>query len=74
METLGKSRHKWNNIKIDHREIGWEGKVCTGFIWLKIEICGVLVFTQQRNFGFKKSLGNSCVTDWLLDSQFHRAS
>jgi hypothetical protein len=65
METLGKSRHKWKNIKIDHREMGWEGKVCTGFIWLNV-VC---------SFSHNKPLGS--INRWeilVLDSQLHRAS
>jgi hypothetical protein len=34
---LGRPRHRWvDNIKIDLREIGWDGMVWTGSIWLRI--------------------------------------
>jgi hypothetical protein len=34
---LGRSRHRWNdNIKMDLREIGWDGVAWTGLIWLRI--------------------------------------
>jgi hypothetical protein len=38
---LGKHRHKWeDNIKVDHREIGFG--VWIGFIWLRIGTgCGL---------------------------------
>jgi hypothetical protein len=34
---LGRPRRRWvDNIKIDLREIGWDGVVWTGLIWLRI--------------------------------------
>jgi hypothetical protein len=41
---LGRPRRRWvNNIKIDFREIGWDGMVWTGLIWLRIRISGGLL-------------------------------
>jgi hypothetical protein len=41
---LGRSRHKWmDNIKMDLREIGWDGMVWIGLIWLKIGTSGGLL-------------------------------
>jgi hypothetical protein len=41
---LGRSRRRWlNNIKMDLREIGWEGIVWIGSIWLKIGTSGGLL-------------------------------
>jgi hypothetical protein len=35
--SLGRPRRKWvDNIKMDLREIGWDGVVWTGSIWLRI--------------------------------------
>jgi hypothetical protein len=34
---LGRPRCRWvENIKMDHTEIGWDGMVWTGLIWLRI--------------------------------------
>jgi hypothetical protein len=41
---LGRPRLKWvDNIKIDLREIGWDGMVWIGSIWLKIGTSGRLL-------------------------------
>jgi hypothetical protein len=41
---LGRSRHRWvDNIKMDLREIGWDGVVWIGLIWLTIETTGGLL-------------------------------
>jgi hypothetical protein len=40
---LGRPICRWvDNIKMDHREIGWNG-VWTGLIWLRIRISGGLL-------------------------------
>jgi hypothetical protein len=37
MFALGRQRRRWvDNIKMDLREIGWDGVVWTGLIWLRI--------------------------------------
>jgi hypothetical protein len=42
MRPLGKPRHRWkDNIKMDIQEAGWGAY--TGYIWLKIGICGWLL-------------------------------
>jgi hypothetical protein len=41
---LGIPRRRWvDNIKIDLREIGWDGMVWTGSIWLRIGTSGGLL-------------------------------
>jgi hypothetical protein len=41
---LGRPRRRWvGNIKIDLREIGWDGMVWTGSIWLWIGTSGRLL-------------------------------
>jgi hypothetical protein len=41
---LGRSRRRWvNNIKMDLREIGWDGMGWIGLIWLRIGASGVLL-------------------------------
>jgi hypothetical protein len=41
---LGRPRHRWvNNIKIDLREIGWDGVIWIGLIWLRIGTSGGLL-------------------------------
>jgi hypothetical protein len=41
---LGRLRRRWvDNIKIDLREIGWDGMVWTGSIWLRIGTSGGLL-------------------------------
>jgi hypothetical protein len=41
---LRRPRCRWvDNIKIDLREIGWDGVVWTGSIWLRIETSGGLL-------------------------------
>jgi len=38
-KTLGRPMSKWeDNIRMDLRE--WDGNICTGRIWLKIETSG----------------------------------
>jgi hypothetical protein len=38
-KPLGRPRHRWEDgIKMDLREIGWGGRVWSGFIWLRIGI------------------------------------
>jgi hypothetical protein len=32
-----------DNIKMDHREIGWDGMVWIGLIWLRIGTSGELL-------------------------------
>jgi hypothetical protein len=40
----GRLRCRWvDSIKIDHREIGWDGVVWTGSIWLRIGTSGGLL-------------------------------
>jgi hypothetical protein len=42
-EPLGRPRRRWvKNIKMDPREIGWQG-VWIGLIWLRIGTCGGLL-------------------------------
>jgi hypothetical protein len=39
---MRRPRHRWeDNIRMDVREIGWEG--VDGFIWLRIGVSGELV-------------------------------
>jgi hypothetical protein len=41
---LGRPRHRWmDNIKIDVRDIGWDGMVWTGSTWLMIGTSGELL-------------------------------
>jgi hypothetical protein len=41
---LRRLRRRWvNNIKKDLREIGWDGMVSIGLIWLRIGISGGLL-------------------------------
>jgi hypothetical protein len=41
---LGRRRHRWvDNIKIYLREMGWDGVVWTGSIWLSIGSSGGLL-------------------------------
>jgi hypothetical protein len=41
---LGRLRRRWvDNIKMDLREIGWDGMVWTGSIWLRIGTSGGLL-------------------------------
>jgi hypothetical protein len=41
---LGRPRHGWvDNIKMDLREIGWDGMVWIGLIWLRIGTGGGLL-------------------------------
>jgi hypothetical protein len=41
---VGRPRRRWvDNIKIDLREIGWDGMVWTGSIWLRILTSGGLL-------------------------------
>jgi hypothetical protein len=41
---LGRPRRRWvDNIKMDLREIGWDGMVWTGLIWLRIGTSGGLL-------------------------------
>jgi hypothetical protein len=40
----GRPRHRCvDNIKVDLREIGWDGMVWIALIWLKIGTCGGLL-------------------------------
>jgi hypothetical protein len=40
---LGRPRRRWvDNIKMDLREIGWDGMVWIGLIWLRIGTSGGL--------------------------------
>jgi hypothetical protein len=44
---LGRPRRRWvDNIKIDLREIGWDGMVWTGSICLRIGTSGGLLCTR----------------------------
>jgi hypothetical protein len=64
---LGRSIHRWvYNIKMDLREIGWDG---IGLISLSIGTSGVLLWTRQWTFGFHKMFGNSWVAAQLTASQ-----
>jgi hypothetical protein len=39
--ALGRPRRRWvDSNKMDHREIGWDGMVWIGLIWLKIGTSG----------------------------------
>jgi hypothetical protein len=41
---LGRPRRSWvDNIKMDLREIGWDGMVWTGLNWLRIVTSGGLL-------------------------------
>jgi hypothetical protein len=41
---MGRPRHRWvGNIKMDLREIGWDGMVWIGLIWLRIGSSGGLL-------------------------------
>jgi hypothetical protein len=41
---LGRPRHRWvDNIKMNLREIGWDGMVWTGSNWFKIGTSGGLL-------------------------------
>jgi hypothetical protein len=40
---LGRPRRMWDNIKMDLREIGWDGVVWPGLIWLGIRTGGGLL-------------------------------
>jgi hypothetical protein len=41
---LGRPRRRWvDNIKMDLREIGWDGVEWIGLIWLWIGTCGGLL-------------------------------
>jgi hypothetical protein len=42
----GPRRRCKDNIKIDHREIGWDCVVWTGSIWLRIVTSGGLLWTR----------------------------
>jgi hypothetical protein len=39
--SLGRPRHRWDNIKIDLRERGWDSR--TGSIWLRTGTSGGLL-------------------------------
>jgi hypothetical protein len=53
-----------DNIKIDLREIGWDG-----MIWLRIGTSGGLLWTRQWTFEFHKMLRSSWVAAQLAASQ-----
>jgi hypothetical protein len=69
-------RLKWRDIfvslgvdgRIILEWILWEegGKVCTGFIWLKIETCGGLLWTRSCSVGFHKGQGTSWLAERLV--------
>jgi hypothetical protein len=41
---LGRPRRRWvDNIEMDLREIGWDGVVWTGSIWLRVGTSGGLL-------------------------------
>jgi hypothetical protein len=41
---VGRPRRRWvDNIKMDHREIGWDGVDWIGWIWLRIGTTGRLL-------------------------------
>jgi hypothetical protein len=41
---LGRPRRRWvDNIKMDLREIGWDGEERIGWIWLRIGTSGGLL-------------------------------
>jgi hypothetical protein len=43
---LGRPRHRWMDyIRMDLREIGWDGMVWIRLIWLRIGISGGLLWT-----------------------------
>jgi hypothetical protein len=43
---LGRPRRKWvDNIKIDLKEIGWDGMVWTGSMWPRMGASGGLLWT-----------------------------
>jgi hypothetical protein len=44
MRPLGRPRRRWvDNIKMDLREIGWDGVDWIGLIWLRIGTSGGLL-------------------------------
>jgi hypothetical protein len=45
------------------------GKLWTGFNWLRTGTSGGLMWTRQWTFGFHKRRGISWVAEWLLASQ-----
>jgi len=45
------------------------GKMWTGFIWLRLRICGVPMRTRQWTLGFHKRQGISRLAEWLSASQ-----
>jgi hypothetical protein len=41
---LGRPRRRWvDNIRMDLGEVGWDGMVWTGLVWLRIETGGELL-------------------------------
>jgi hypothetical protein len=56
---LGRPRRRWvDNIKMDLREIGWDGKVWTGSVWLRTGTSGGFLWTRWWTFDFLKNAGN----------------
>jgi hypothetical protein len=63
---LGRLRRKWvDNIKMALGEIGYDGMVWIGLIWLRIVTSGGLL----RTSGFHKMLGSSRVAAQLAASR-----
>jgi len=62
--SFGRLRHWWeHNIKMDVREIGWEG--VHGSIWLRIGTSGGILWTRSWTFGFHKRPEVSWLAEWL---------
>jgi hypothetical protein len=66
--SLWRPRHWWeDSIRMDLRE--WDGKVWTGFIWLRIRTSGGLLWTRSWTFGYRKRREISWRAEWLLACQ-----
>jgi hypothetical protein len=65
---LGRPRRRWlDNIKMDLREIGWDG-----VDWMdmaRIGTSGGLLWTRYWTFGFNKMLGSSWGAAQLMAPQ-----
>jgi hypothetical protein len=49
-KSLRRSECRWNGVKMDLREVRWEG--CTRLIWFRIGINDGLLWIQEWTFGF----------------------
>jgi hypothetical protein len=67
---LGRPRRRWvNNVKMYIREIGRDGMIWIGLIWLRIGTSGGLLWTRYWTFGFHKMLESTWVAAQLAASQ-----